>query len=247
MKYLLILSLMISAEALAQQVNSPNNRVKLHITFDTALSYQVYYNDTLVVARSIVDMILSDGRKLSDEKRISKSVRRSVNETIVSPVPEKRKYIPDVYNEVKVSFPSAFAVTFRVYNDGVAYRISSSMKDSIVVRNEVAEFSFPPALLLYSEVQGGRTDRFHTSFEENYYQKPLDSITGKNLLFNPVVIMGSPKIAIAESDVDDYPGMFLTGTGSHSLKGTFAPYPKTLKAVMAEYSQIVVAEREKFI
>lgn len=247
MKYLLILSIIITSPTLAQQITSPDKRIKLSVSFDTALTYQVYYNNALIVSRSTIDMILTGGRKLSNAKKILKSATRSINETITSPVPEKRKNIPDVYNELILSFPTSFAVTFRVYDDGVAYRVSSSMKDSIIISNEIAAFSFPAASLLYSEVQGGRTDRFHTSFEENYDQKRLDSITEKNLLFNPAVVMGSPRIAIAESDVDDYPGMFLSGTASHTLNATFAPFPKTLKAVMAEYSQIVVSERENFI
>ena len=92
-----------------------------------------------------------------------------------------------------------------------------------------------------------RKDRFHTSFEENYFTKPLDSITEKNLLFNPAVIIPSsgPKVAITESDVDDYPGMFLTGTEQINFHAVFAPYPKAEKAEMAEYSQIVVAERDR--
>jgi alpha-glucosidase len=59
--------------------------------------------------------------------------------------------------------------------------------------------------------------------------------------------MSSPKVAITESDVDDYPGMFLTGTGKNQLRAEFAPYPKATKAAMAEYSQIIVTERENFI
>jgi alpha-glucosidase len=98
-------------------------------------------------------------------------------------------------------------------------------------------------------VQGGRTDRFHTSFEETYATKPLDSLSEKNLIFNPAVIIPStgPKIAIVESDVDDYPGMFLSGSSSDKLNATFAPYPKTEKPLSGEFPQYVVTEREDFI
>jgi alpha-glucosidase len=33
------------------------------------------------------------------------------------------------------------------------------------------------------------------------------------------------KIAIAESDVDDYPGLWLRGTSNNALEATFPPYP----------------------
>jgi alpha-glucosidase len=247
MKYLLISFILLTATANAQQLYSPDKKIKVQVAFDSTLTYQIFYDNSPVVTRSTIDMVFTNGQKLSNAKKITKSSTRSVNEIITSPVPEKRKHIPDVYNEMKLLLPPSFSVTFRAYNDGVAYRISTTIKDSITVQNEVAKFSFPPSKLLYSEVQGGRADRFHTSFEENYDQKPIDSLTPKNLLFNPAVVLGSPKVAIAESDVEDYPGMFLSGTGSNTLSATFAGYPKTLKPVMAEYSQIVVAERENFI
>ena len=33
------------------------------------------------------------------------------------------------------------------------------------------------------------------------------------------------KVAIAESDVEDYPGLWLLGTGGTGLNATFPPYP----------------------
>lgn len=233
-----------------KDVLSPDRNIKLSINIGDHVSYQVQYQNTTIVSKSLIDLELTDGRKLSQTKGFRKASTRSNNTIIVSPVPEKRINIPDIYNEVIIDLRSPFSIIFRVYNDGVAYRISSNVKDSIFVKNEVAQFAFPSSNILYSEaVQGGRKDKYHTSFEENYFTKPLDSITEKNLLFNPAVIIPSagPKVAITESDVDDYPGMFLTGTGANQLNAAFAPYPKEEKAEMAEYSQVVVAERDNFI
>jgi len=36
---------------------------------------------------------------------------------------------------------------------------------------------------------------------------------------------GGVKLALAESDVEDYPGLWLRGTGGNGLDGTFPPYP----------------------
>jgi len=33
------------------------------------------------------------------------------------------------------------------------------------------------------------------------------------------------KVAIAESDVEEYPGLWLRGTGGNGLSATFPPYP----------------------
>jgi alpha-glucosidase len=248
-KFLSLLLLVISAAVSAQTIYSPDNKIKVLVTVSDKISYQVTYESKEIIAPSLIDMTLGNGMQLSKSKGVRKVSTRSNNSVIVPPVAEKRKNIPDVYNELKLDFKSPFSIIFRIYDDGVAYRIASSIKDSIVVKNEMAQFHFPPSFLIYSEVQGGRTDRFHTSFEETYTTKQIDSLTEKNLVFNPVLVMpaAGPKIAINESDVDDYPGMFLSGSSSNYLTATFAPYPKTEKAAMAEYSQYVVTEREDYI
>lgn len=40
-----------------------------------------------------------------------------------------------------------------------------------------------------------------------------------------MALPSNPKIGIAESDLEDYTGMFLKGTTSDVLEATFAPYP----------------------
>jgi alpha-glucosidase len=244
--------ILIVTEVSAQQIKpilSPNGTVRLSLNVSDRFSYSIFFNDSIIVGPCLVNM-QTNGTSLMKKPGYRKISNRSNNSVIVSPVPEKRVNIPDVYNEVTVQLNTPFKVTFRVYDDGVAYRISTTIKDSITIEREFAEFTFPGSpTLLHSQVQGGRTDEFHTSFEENYLIKPLDSLTKEQLLFNPAVIIPSsgPRLAITESDVDDYPGMFLTGTGENRLRATFAPYPKLEKAAMAEYSQVVVTEREKFI
>lgn len=245
----LFLLLVQSVATSAQSLLSPDKKIKVAINITDKITYNVSYKDQEIVSASLIDMMLGNGLQLSKNKGVRKVSMRSYNEVIYPPTPEKRKIIPDIYNELKIDLKTSFTIIFRAYNDGIAYRISSHVKDSIIVNNEIAQFNFPPSQLLYSEVQRGRTDRFHTSFEETYATKPLDSVSRRNLLFNPAVIIPpvGPRIAINESDVDDYPGMFLSGSSSNMLTATFAPYPKTEKAAMAEYSQYLVTERENFI
>src|SRR5690348_2176500 len=199
MKNVFLLLLFVqSAATYAQSLLSPDKKIKVTINITDSISYNVSYQDKQIVPASSIDMILGNGIQLSTNKGIRRLSKRSNNSVIYPPTPEKRKIIRDVYNELRIDFKTPFAITFRAYNDGIAYRISSSIKDSVIVTNEIARFNFPPSQLLYSEVQGGRTDRFHTSFEETYATKPLDSITEKNLLFNPAVVIpqAGPKIAI---------------------------------------------------
>ena len=131
-KCLLFALLAVSATASPQTLYSPDKKIKISIAITRKISYEVSYENKQVVSLSLIDMILGNGTQLSKTKGIRKATTRSNNSVIISPVPEKRKYIPDVYNELKIDFKSPFTLTFRAYNDGVAYRISSNLKDSII-------------------------------------------------------------------------------------------------------------------
>src|SRR6185369_7814159 len=55
----------------------------------------------------------------------------------------------------------------------------------------------------------------------------------------------SVKVAIAESDIDDYPGLWLHGTYGTALAATFPPYPLKLKTESDR--DVKVAEPAEYI
>ena len=196
-------------------------------------------------------MQLGNGKSISSNNAIASSRTQSVDARIISPVPEKRKIIPDVYNALSVVLKQPFTVVFRAYNDGVAYRIETRLKDAIVVKKETAVFNFPKNHPVYFPQTAKRedADSFHTSFEELYLFKPLDSISNHMMAFTPVLIAPATgaKIALTESDLLDYPGMFLKGDNDNSLHGEWAPYPLEEKVVGEGFSQKIVSKRGDFI
>jgi alpha-glucosidase len=200
---------------------------------------------------SIINLSLDNGISLSGKLSIRKLTRRSNNSVIISPVPEKRKNIPDSYNELTIRFDAPLSVVFRVYNDGVSYRFLTHVKDSIIVQEETAEFNFPENHPVYftQVIKRDNADIFHTSFEEPYEVKQLDSIASTNLCFTPTLVAPETgaKILITESDLDDYPGMFLTGSNNYSLRGIFAPYPIEERIAEGEFPQAIVSKRANYI
>ena len=53
----------------------------------------------------------------------------------------KRSKIADNCNTLLIAFRSGVAIQFRAYNDGVAYRFETSLKDEITVKNEIADLA----------------------------------------------------------------------------------------------------------
>lgn len=90
---------------------------------------------------------------------------------------------------------------------------------------------------------------FQTSFEHTYNFKRLADFPQTSIAYSPILIVpeANPKIAITESDLEEYPGLFVTGTGSDALKAVFAPYPLEEKIMWANFSQKQVAKKAGYI
>ena len=130
--------------------------------------------------------------------------------------------------------------------------LQQNLKISIIIQNEKAVFAFENGkkILLPLIDPGQRTDKFHTSFEELYQSKTIDSLTTQSFAYSPVLVGAGNeiKIAITESDLEDYPGMFLAGnSNSNAVEGLFAPYPLETKMTDGEFPQEVVTKRANYI
>jgi len=233
------------------QVCSPSGRICVKVWLGKQLNYYVSYDNKTILNVSSIDLELDKNRSLATGNAIRSSAVKSIREQIISPVPEKRKVIPDIYTLLTVQFRQPYTVEFRVYDDGLAYRIGTGFKDSVYVLHEVAQFSFPghPSAYFPEVKKRADADIFHTSFEEEYPLRKLDSIPDGVIGYSPILISTEtfPKIAITESDLYDYPGMFLGGTGGSALKGVFAGYPAEERPTNDYYSQVKVVKRAPYI
>jgi len=238
-----------SADTLS--VCSPSGKICVKVWLDGDLKYAVFEHGAIIVRPSEADMLLDNGLSFSKGNRIRSSIKKSVREEIISPVPEKRKKIRDDYNLLTITFAKPYKVEVRAYDDGVAYRFLTSFQDSITVQDEVAKFRFLAKSAAWFPAIHKRDDAdiFHTSYEEQYPLTKLDSIASGAIGYTPVLVTqpAGPKIGVVESDLDDYPGMFLGGTGSNELDAKFAPYPLEEKMTGGEYPESIVTKRASYI
>ena len=233
------------------RVNSPSGKISVKVWLGKQLTYTISYENKTILMPSAIDLLMENDLALSLNNSFRSSSVKKITEQIISPVPEKRRKIPDIYNLLSIGFKQPFKVEFRVYDDGVAYRISTQYKDSLYIRNEVAGFSFPGEPSVYIPLVQKREDAdiFHTSFEEEYPLRKMESISPGEIGYSPVLVIPESKlrIGITESDLEDYPGMFLGGTGSSGLKGVFAGYPLEEQVTGDTYKQLKVTKRASYI
>jgi len=230
---------------------SPDKTIRIEIQTVNRLSYSVFVDDKKILNESEIDMKLAGDKSLSRDMKLIKENSRSVDEIIVAQVPVSRKNIPDKFNELSLQFKNRFAVIFRAYDDGISYRISTSFNDSIIVSQETAYLQFTQKTYAYVPLIQKREDRdiFHTSFEELYPYRILDSLSDKDYMYSPVLLktLDGIFVALTESDLVDYPGMFLRGTGTDALQGAFAAFPLEERMVDGDYPEMVVSKRADYL
>jgi alpha-glucosidase len=231
-----------------KSVSSPDTNIQVSVTGGKTLLISAQCKGTVILEPSEIGLSIAQG---NSHWTIGKTSLLKKDENIFPPVAEKRKVIRDHYHQLNIQFKSKISLQVRVYNDGFAYRFTSAHKDSITIEKEIARYSLPGKTMFYGSPVNKRpdVDIFHTSFEEPYLVKPTDSISAEMLFFSPVMI-GYPnemKAVITESDLDDYPGMFLRFNVDKQIEGVNAPYPLAVKMNPGEFPQEVVTRRADFI
>lgn len=204
---------------------SPRGKVKVAVSAADRIFYMVFVGRQQVLSASAVSMTIDDGVVLGKDPRVVKVERRSVDASIVPPVKEKRAVIADRFNEMTLRFRGGYRLILRAYDDAAAYRFFVEKKGPVKVNDEEATFFFCGDVSAWVPFTKG----MHTSFESNYTFLPVKEVGPERLAFAPVLVdfPGRAKVAVSEADIDDYPGMFLTGndSGLPLLRGKFAPYP----------------------
>jgi len=204
------------------KVSSPDGNIAVTVTVDKHISWVAAYKGEQIVSSDRTAIILSDGRIPVENESVKKPLTGKVSEIITPVVTHKRSSINDNYNYLTLTFRSGFGITFRIYNDGFAYRFESDINDSLIIKNEISELSFPEGTVCWFPYESG----FMSHNENTFVYSLLDSINAKHLASLPVLF--KPKdinVLITESGIEEYPGMWLRGASGGRLTGVWPQYP----------------------
>jgi alpha-glucosidase len=200
------------------KINSPDGKVSLAINVEKEIQWSASYEGKLIINSSKTAMILQNGRVLGENEKSPKVKIGLLNEIIRPVVANKRSAITNNCNILTLDFNSGFSIQFRAYNDGFAYRFETMFKDDLTVINEIAAFQFPEKSTSWYPLE----ESFMSHNERTYIQTSLDTINDNHLASLPVLVQVSgTNLLITESDITDYPGMWLKGADSMKLDGTW--------------------------
>ena len=234
--------------ALAQSnysLRSPDQRIEVRVRAADRLGYDVLLNGNLLLQNSTLSMSIN-GTNLGTRPIVRATKQRTENKEIISPVPQKSARIREHYNELRLEMAGDYSVVFRAFNDGVAYRFETSLNaNQAKIDTEEARLNFAGDYNVYYP----KEDSFFSHNEREFLNLPLKQISSKDLASLPAVVVtnNNVKIAIAESDIEDYPGLWLRGANSNALEAVFPPFP--LKEALRKNSDrdFEVTEKANYI
>lgn len=206
------------------EVKSPNGEIKLTVSIKDKIYYSVDYNTEVLLNDCYLQLVL-DNEVLGNDPKLTGQKRSVINENINPVVPLKYSAVNNHCNVLLLNFKGDYSVEFRAFNDGVAYRFITDRKKESIVKGEDFVINFPSEYLAHLQQQGG----FKTAYEEKYTHVPTTQFVSeeKNLAVLPVLLDTKKqyKILISESDLSDYPCMFLKGTSNNGMQSTFPKAP----------------------
>ncbi|MCR4808921.1 MAG: glycoside hydrolase family 97 protein [Prevotella sp.] len=188
-------------------ITSPDGQISVNLkTGAEGLGWTVSRAGKQVYSETNVTVNIG-GKVLGGTAKVKSIKQRSAQETIRPVVPLKFAEINDSYNEATLNFGS-YQMLLRVMNNGVAHRFVLNEKGDVEVMDE--KFNLRPAEGFTAHYQ--TCGSFNTSYEEAYQSKSIGEWEqdGKTATI-PCLLSSADdtQLLIGESDVDDYPRMFL--------------------------------------
>jgi alpha-glucosidase len=204
-------------------LRSPDRRIDVKIHAASQLKYDVFFRGKPLLQSSQLSINI-DHAVLGQNPKVVSAKPRSSDQILEPVVRQKFAKIRDNYHELRLELEGGLSITFRAYNEGVAYRLETSLPQAEVhVYSEEAIFNFAGDHTVYYPSE----ESFFSHNERKYLPQTMSQIAPESLATLPAVVDAGDgvKVAIAESDVEDYPGLWLHGTGGNALAATFPPYP----------------------
>lgn len=218
----LSITFVLSAQKKAE-LQSPNGEIKVSLSISDKIYYTISYSNDVLLEKNHLSLNLRS-ETLGLNPKLSGQKANKVNEVLTPVVPLKYSSVKNEYNSLLFTFKGDYSVEFRAFDDGIAYRFITNKKGDVEVLGEDFTINFPANYLLHLQQPGG----FKTAYEEPYTHVESNEWKATDRMSVLPVLIDTKKkykILISESDLSDYPCMFLKGNGANGVQSTFPKAP----------------------
>ena len=278
--FLLIAMLALSAQEVSARemsVASPNGRIVAVVEDQAGLMISVRLDGVALVAPSPIGLTLADGTTIGRNGALGFARKSVVVDDTDAPF-YRQRHIKTTANQLDLKMKGGFGLQVRAYDEGVSYRFYTTRKGETIIKDELAEYCFGDEAKAWLAYSTNREKPFAMAFQNTYHETSLTEAQDVPA-FLPVTVqpvaLSPVKVTLLESDLRQYPGMFVVPTPNPSqgegslntpsdaannayqtplpsggvgggLKAVFAPYPKKMDYYKWR-GMSYVAETEDFI
>ena len=216
-KLLLLTAVLLTAattlRAREYTVTSPDGRIVITVATDPVLTWRVARDGKQLLDASRIGLKLTGEEPFGERCAVRRVTRRTVDRCVTAEVPTKFCEVHDRCNELLILFRGDWAVRLRAYDNGAAYRFETFRKGNVEIERESAEFRFAGG----SETLWPRetTPDFVSHCEASFVRMPVTGADSVRYAFLPVWFTspGGTRMVVTETDLEDYPCMFLRAEG----------------------------------
>ena len=210
----------LSASARDFGLKSPDGRIELTVSTGDSLTWAVSYNGEQLLRPSSIGMDIRDlsGKSLTHSHRVVKAGRRNVDEMLEVTVPTKFSTIRDNFNELNLRLSGGWGLSFRAYDNGVAYRFETGFSNSdVLVMDEISVFDFADDNTAYWAFE--KSPEYITHCEAFFQPVKLSEIDEETSSYLPLSMKtpAGTRLVLTETDLHDYPCQFLHSRGGSTV------------------------------
>jgi len=219
---LFFLCLSLAALAKDYSVTSPNGTIKVTVSLDAQIKWSATVNNQPIFTNNTLSLDLGTA-VLGANPKLASAKNTSVKSVVETVVPVKSKTIDNTYNQLNLNFKSNYTVSFRVFDNGIAYRFETNMKGDVTVKNEEVSLNFAGDYgVLFPE-----EETVYSHYERSYLDTKISALVAGKFASLPTLVKAdnNVKIGITEADLFDYPCLFIEATGQAAFK---SKYPKVI-------------------
>ena len=137
----LLVVLALNATSKEYKITSPNGQISVTLSVDNQIKWSAAVEGNPIFTNNTMSLGLGSG-VLGVNAKVLSAKTTSVKEVVSTVVAVKSKTIANEYNQLALAFKPDYKVCFRVFDNGIAYRFETNLKNEITVKNEVVDLNF---------------------------------------------------------------------------------------------------------
>ena len=227
------------------ELSSPDGKLKTGIEINKGINATLSKEGKTVIKFGNIALETDNEVLQGAGYKVQKTNSNSVNEIIKPQVRERAEEYVNAYNELEIKFKMGHSVTFRLFNEGLAYRFSTSLKDSLTVYRENLDIVFEAD----DSARFQSSATFNSSWETPYEHIKAGGIENGKLCNLPFLVEKKDGrfVMITEADLYNYPGLWLKGSGHDMISGTNPAWPDKLSHTGSIFDQCQVVSTRNYI